>query len=214
MSTTPTTEPPADPFAPPPPTRRSWYRRHSVLLSTAVTAIVAVTVITDLPTTTTRSGEIATARSAIAEISSDAEPCNLGMTESFGFYTDVTTGHITAAHRAQIPALIRDDLAACSYTNQSIDDLAAIDTHGTAWAHQVNGIANDVLLWCDPDALTAIGEITTLLDHPRDSAATARLLAAERLLTSDRTHAFRAIRELATTLGASLPSKLHLVKVP
>jgi len=212
MPTTATRTDDTSPFAPPPP--RPWYRRRATLLVAVLAVVVAVTVVTDLPTHPTHTNDVATAQSVITEIVNDTKPCNLGMTEAFGFYADVTTGHITAAHRAQIPALIRDDLDACSYTNASIDDLAGIDNPSSPTGRRLNVIATDVLVWCDPDALTAIGEITVLLDQPHDAAALAKLASAERLLTADRKRSQAAIASLARTLGTTFHTKLELVAAP
>jgi hypothetical protein len=185
-----------------------------VLAVAAVVVVIAVTVVTDLPTSSNKASDIAEGRSVIAEISTDAQPCNLGLTESLGFYTDVTSGHITAAHRAQIPGLIRDDDEACSYTNASIDDLAGIDNPSSPTGKMLNTIATNVLVWCDPDALSAIGAITELIAHPGDAPAKVALARAERLLASDRKAAYANIAELAGNLGASMHSTLSLVTAP
>ncbi|MCU1495717.1 MAG: hypothetical protein JWO62_3481 [Acidimicrobiaceae bacterium] len=215
MPTSPIAHLPATSGAPPGPgARRPWYRGRAALLSVGVVVVVAVTVITDLPSHSTRANNINDARSVIAEVSTDAQPCNLGLTEALGFYADVTSGHITPAHRAEIPSLIRDDLNACSYVNASIDDLASIDNPASATGRQLNAITNNVLVWCDPDALTAIGQITTLLDHPGTAAARTKLAGAERLLKSDRAAAYANIAKLARSLGSSLHSSLRLVAAP
>jgi len=211
VPTTPTTDRTegASPFSPPP--RPPWFRRPSALVSMVVAVVVVVAVLTDLPTHPTHGNDVKTAQASVTEIVNDTKPCNLGLTEALGFYADVTSGHITASHRAQIPALIRDDLDACSYTNASIDDLAGIDNPSSPTGRALNTIATDVLVWCDPDALTAIGEITTLLDNPHDRAAITKLTGAERLLTSDQARAQRAISALAQRLGTTFHSRLVLV---
>jgi len=193
---------------------RPWYRRSATAVAVVVAAIIAVAVITDLPGNTTNSSNISEARSTIAEISTDVAPCNLGLTEAIGFYRDVRSGHITAGHRAQIPALIRDDYQACSYTNAQIVDLAGIDMPTSATGKSLNAIATSVLVWCDPDALAAIGAITTLIASPSNSTAASTLAKAERLLASDREHAYNGIASLAHTLGASMKSTLKLTKAP
>lgn len=212
MTTTGTGDLATSPFAPPPP--RPWYRRRTAIVVAAVLVVVAVTVVTDLPTNPTRSNDVATAQAVVTEIANDVKPCDLGTTEAFGFYADVTTGHITAAHRAQIPALIRDDLDACSYTNASIDDLAGIDNPSSPTGDRLNTIATDVLVWCDPDALTAIGDITILLDRPGDARALAELAHAETLLREDRARAAAAVSSLARRLGTTFTSPPVLASTP
>jgi hypothetical protein len=214
MPTTPLapSSPTGDPFAPAP--RRPWYRRRVFLIVSAVVVIIAITVITDLPTSSSRDNNISNARSVIAEVASDVQPCNYGLGESLIFYNDVTSGHITAQHRAQIPGLISQDLEACSYSNAGIDDLADVNGAASKIGSLLNSLADHSLLWCDPDGLSAIGAMTTLINDPGNAAATSKLARAEKLLASDRAIVYSDIATITKDLGTSMHSTLTLKKIP
>lgn len=205
---------PALSAAPTPPSGRPWYRRRAFLTSVGVAVVLAATVVTDLPTSSTKADDLKTSQEIVSEVVADAAPCNLGMTEAFTFYADVTTSHITAANRAQIPALIRDDLSACSFTDQSIVDLASIDVPGNAAGRALNTVAQNVLTWCDPAALTAIGQITDLIEKKSTVAGRARLAADERALTTDRSAVYRSVAALEHRLRSTDLKHIPLVKAP
>ena len=193
---------------------RPWYLRRAFLTSAAVAVVLAVTVFTDLPTTSTRASDLKTAQGIVSEVETDTAPCNLGMTEAFEFYADTTSGHITAAHRAQIPALIRDDLGACSFTNQSIVDLASINVPSSPTGRLLNAVAGNVLTWCDPAALTAIDQITVLIEDKSTQLGRTRLLEDEQALTTDRAVAYRSIDTLERAIGSTHLVHIPLVRVP
>jgi hypothetical protein len=182
---------------------RPWYRRRAFVVTAAIVVVLAVTVVTDLPTHNSHASDVVAAQQVMSEIAGDAAPCNLGMEESLGFYHDVTSGDITAAHRAQIPGLIHDDLEACSFTNQDMVDLGGIDVPGNVTGRALNHVALDVLTWCDPAALAAIGEITALIESRPTPAGRARLAADEALLTKDRDATYRAMSSLARLIATT-----------
>lgn len=202
---------PADPARTP---ARPWYLRRAFLTSAAVAVVLAVTVVTDLPTASTKANDLKTAQGVVSEIETDAAPCNLGMTEALGFYADTTTGHITATHRAQVPALIRDDLGACSFTNQSIVDLASINVPSSPTGRLLDAVASDVLTWCDPAALTTIDQITLLIEDKSTPAGRLRLAKDERALAADRALAYRSIATLEHGIGSTDLTRIPLVAAP
>lgn len=193
---------------------RPWYLRRAFLTSAAVVVVLAVTVVTDLPTTSTRASDLKTAQGIVSEIETDTAPCNLGMTEAFEFYADTTSGHITPAHRAQIPGLIRDDLGACTFTNQSIVDLASINVPSSPTGRLLNNVAGNVLTWCDPAALTAIDQITLLIEDTSTAVGRHRLARDEKALTADRAAAYRSITALEHELGSHDLPRITLVQAP
>lgn len=211
-----TTMPAAPPIAdqPAPDRARPWYRRRAFLTTAVVVAVLVITVVTDLPTHATHASDVTNAKQVTSEIATDAAPCNLGMTEALLFYRDVSTGHITAAHRAQIPALIRDDLDACSFTNQSLVDLGSIDVPGNATGRALNAVAYAVLTWCDPAALSTIGEITNLIEKQPTASGERTLVADEKLLTKDRAAEQRSIVHLEATTGSTHVTPIPLVVAP
>jgi hypothetical protein len=197
------------------PTTVSWFRRRAVIVTAAVVAILAITVITDLPAHQSRSSDLSTARSIMLEIETDVAPCNEGVTESFGFYADVTTGHISSSDRAMIPGLIRDDLEACSFTSEEIVDLASIQVSTDRVGRVLNTLASDSLTWCDPAGLTAIGEITNLIGSSRVPAKTEpRLALDETNLIDARRAVVETIAKLDRLLGTKDLPAITLKKTP
>ena len=203
MSDSGVTAAPAGSRPGPAPAARPWHRRRALLWSLGVTVVLAVTVFTDLPTHTSRSSDLSEARRYIGEVAGDVHPCSFAAGESFRLYADVERGHLSAANRAQVPGLLRDDLSACSFTNQSIVDLASLSAPASATGKAINAVAAAMLTWCDPGGLTAIGYITQVVDDRSDKTTRARLEGAEEALSRDRAAAERAMRRLERTVGSS-----------
>jgi hypothetical protein len=119
-------------------------------------------------------------------------------------YADETSGTLSSAHRAQIPALLRDDQTACSYTNDNIFELSDIAAPGSAAGKQVSQAVNTVTVWATSDALGAIEAIQTLTARPGDRKARSELYTGERLLTQDREKATAEINAAGHDLGRRL----------
>jgi hypothetical protein len=124
--------------------------------------------------------------------------------EALTVYSD-STGKLSAANRAQIPALLRDDQNACSYTDANIFDLSDISVPGTAAGKQVAQAVNTVTVWATSDALSAIEAVQTLTSHQGEAKARTELRADERLLAADRDKATREVDAAARLLGTRLP---------
>jgi hypothetical protein len=85
---------------------------------------------------------------------------------------------LTSAHRAQIPGLLRDDLDACSLTDQSIYDLSDIESPGGTAGNRVGDALNTATVWTTSDALGVIATIQALTNGPNGKAR-AQLLKYE-----------------------------------
>ena len=162
----------------------SWYRRRAVLVGCGVAAILAVTVISDLPQHTAIPQQISQENTVIAEIRTDAASCVYAVQEAFRFYGEEGRGALS--DRAAVPALLRDDQGACSYTSESIFDLSNIEVPGTAAGREIGAVVNSVTLWVTSDALAAIEAIQTLTTDGANAQALQSLVKAEHLLASDR----------------------------
>jgi hypothetical protein len=193
---------------------RPWYRRKVVAWSAGVAVVVAAAVVSDLPTHTSHASDLGEARAALSEVAGDVRPCSFATNESFRLYGDVMGGHLSAANRAQVSGLLRDDLAACSFTNQSIVDLASLSEPASATGKALNAVATAMLTWCDPGGLSAIGSITAVIDDRSSASARARLAKAERGLSRDRAAAELAVRRLERTVGSSDLPKIALPLEP
>jgi hypothetical protein len=112
---------------------------------------------------------------------------------------------LSAAHRSQIPGLLRDDQNACSYTNANIFDLSDIDLLGTPAGKQVGQAVNTATVWATSDALAAIEAVQSLTSNPADRKARSSLHADERLLAADRDKATSEIDAAGRLLATRLP---------
>lgn len=207
---TPLTDGPQVPFPPPAdpaggdagPARRPWYRRTGVLVVVVVVVLLAITVVTDLPQNASPKQEAATAAAVVKAIDTDIHPCAFAVRQTFDLYRDEDRSTTTAADRAQIPKLMDDDQAACSFSNGTIFDLSTITVPGSAAGHDMGDVVNTVTLWVTSDALAAIEAIQTLTARPEDRAALTKLDAEERLLASDRAKADADVAAANHLLGS------------
>lgn len=184
--------------------RPPWYRRRGVLLAGGVTAVLAITVITDLPSPTSRATEVSSATAVINEVNADMAPCVFAVNEALTIYGDQTRGSLTAAERAHIPALLSDDETACSFTNESIFNLSEIDEPGSAAGKHLGAIVGSVTLWATSDALGAIEAVQKLSINPTDARSRAALSADRAMMASDRAAADASLLAIDTMLGTNL----------
>lgn len=182
------------------------WRRRPFLLGGAVVVIVGVAVITDIPLSSTPTTRLSDASATIKEIKSDIAGCNAALGEAFTIYQRLSAGTLTKGQRAESPGILSDDANGCSYTNQSIVDLANLGLPQVSIGKDLSHIAGRALAWTDPDGLTAIYDISTLLRHPGQTKAAAGLRTQVRQLTVDRNAAVAETHWLATQLGGTLPS--------
>ncbi len=200
----PTTERRFPPVPEPERTTARWYQRRAFLVTVGVIVVVGAAVISDLPTPTSLAADTKAENAVIKEINSDVAPCLFSVREALTFYGDETSGTLSSAHRAQIPALLRDDQTACSYTNDNIFQLSEIDVPGSAAGKQVSQAVNTVTVWATSDALGAIEAIQTLTSQPGDRKARTQLHHQERLLAEERDKATAEIAAAGHALGTRL----------
>ena len=182
-----------------------WQRHRRLAIVAAVLVIAVITVLTDLPTPTTRASDIAAERSVMTEVNSDLEPCAYAIHQALGIWALEASHRLTPAESAPTPGLLSDDQSACSFTNQGIYDLTTnIQTPGTAAGNQLGNVIATATLWTTSDALRAIEDVQRLMNSPRDAAMVRDLARAETQLASDRRTAVAeenaADRDLDTSL--------------
>lgn len=191
---------------------RPWYKRRAVLVTAILVAVVAVTVVTDLPQHASRPVETAGDKSVMSQVNSDVGPCSYALGESFTIYSDLTAHRLSAADAAQAPGLLRDDQAACSFTDDSIFQLSTIEVPGSTAGKDLGQLVSTVTLWATSDALSAIEQIQTLSSSPSDTPALRKLAQEEKLLSSDRSQAEAELSAADKVLRTRLPA-LQLTKV-
>lgn len=182
----------------------AWYRRRSVLVAAGAALVIAVAVVTDLPTHTSNASDIATEQAVMAEVNSDIAGCAYGARESFSIRGDQLAHTLTPPELRQAPGLLRDDLAACSFTDSSIFDLGNIEPPNSPAGRRVGELVNTVTLWATSDALAAISDLETLLDNPHDTKAQHDLGTREKALARDRAVARADIAAADRALGTHL----------
>jgi hypothetical protein len=192
--------------APAPAKTRIWDRHRRLAIAGAVLVIAAVTVITDLPTSTSRASDISAERSVMTELNSDVGPCAYGINQALGIWKLEAAHTLSAADRAPTPGLLGDDQTACSFTSNGIFDLSNIQVPGTPAGKQLAQLVSTATLWTTSDALRAIEDVQTLMNRPSDAAARHDLNKQERALAADRRLALSeegaADRDLNTHLQA------------
>jgi hypothetical protein len=190
-----------------------WYKRRAWLVSAALVVVVAVTVFTDLPQHSTRSGQLSDDSSVMSQVNTDVGPCSYALGESLTIYHDLSAHTLTPSEVKQVPGLLQDDQDACSYTDDSIYELSTIDIPGSASGKYMGQVVSTVTWWATADALAAIEEIQLADTNPADSEARTRLEHFERLLTSERAQAESELGAADSLLQARLPA-LQLAQVP
>ena len=186
--------------------RPVWWRRRGFLVGVGVVAVIGASVVSDLPTHTSRRTDIAGETTVIGEVTSDVAPCVFAVKEAATLYGDETSGALlTAGNRAQIPALLRDDQDACSFTDDSIFQLSDIDVPGSPAGKDMGQAVNSATVWATSDALAVIEDIQSLTTDPGDARARRDLGRDERLLALDRDRVDGDVDAAGRALDTTLP---------
>jgi len=181
-----------------------WYKRRALLVTVAAIAVLAITVISDLPVHSSLAADVSAGRSVMSEINADVGPCTFAVKESFSIHADQVAGSLSSSDQREASSLLRDDLAACSFTDDSIFELSNIEVPGSAAGKRLGEVVDTVTLWATSDALGAISDLETLLTRPNDQSALRDLAARERALASDRAAAFADIGAADQIVSAHL----------
>ena len=164
-----------------------WQRHRAAAIAVAVAVVALITVITDLPTATTRVSDISAERSVMTEVNSDLQPCAYAVNQALGLWALQAAHRLTPAERAPTPGLLSDDQSACSFTNEGIYDLTTnIQTPGTAAGKELGDVIATATLWTTSDALQVVEDVQTLMNNPNDAAVLRNLSKEEGVLASDR----------------------------
>jgi len=198
---------------PPVDTRPIWKRRRGLAIAAVAIVILLITVLTDLPVSTSRASDISAERGVMSELNSDLSPCSYAVKQALGIWDLQAAHQLSPADRAPTPGLLGDDQSACSFTNEGIYDLANIQVPGTPAGKELGQLVGTVTLWTTSDSLRAIEDVQTLMNEPGDTSVRRDLAKQETLLVSDRRTAESEERAADADLNThlqpvSLPSKL------
>lgn len=169
-----------------------WQRHRGLAIAAVAMVILLVSVLTDLPTSTSRANDISAERSVMSELNSDLQPCAYAVHQALGIWALAATQQLSVADRAPAPGLLSDDQSACSFNNESTYDLANIQVPGTPAGKELGQVVATATLWTTSDALRAIEDVQTLMNDPRSVAAQRNLNTAESQLARDRRTALAA----------------------
>jgi hypothetical protein len=178
-----------------------------------LTLVLAVVVLTDLPQDSSRSAQISNDTSVMSEVNGDIGPCSYALGESFNIYRDLYARSLTEAEQRQVPGLLTDDQAACSFTDDSIYQLSTITVPGSGSGRDLGQLVGTVTLWATADALSAIEQVQVLDSDLSNRHALKVLASDEKLLRSDRAQAEAELAAADKSVQARLPA-LDLAQAP
>jgi len=191
--------------SPPPKRAPIWERRRGLVIGLAVAAVVLITVLSDLPVSTSRASDISAERIVMSEVNTDLASCAYAIHQSVGIWNLQAAHQLTTAERAPTPGLLGDDQSACSFTNEDIFDLTNVQVPQTTAGKQLGQMVATATLWTTSDALRAIEDVQTLLNDPGNTAALRSLSTAEAQLAADRATALAQEAAADRALDTHLP---------
>jgi hypothetical protein len=183
-----------------------WQRRRGLVIAAAVLLVVLITVLSDLPVSTSRAEDVTAERSVMSEVNADLGPCALGIHQAVGIWNLQAAHALTEADRAPTPGLLGDDQTACSFTSESIFDLTNIEVPGTPAGKDLGQLIATATLWTTSDSLRAIEDVQTLMSDPDDGTALRSLAAEDEQLATDRSTALAQEDAADRALATRLPS--------
>ena len=187
-----------------------WRRHRGLAIAAVAVVILLITVLTDLPTSTSRASDISAEQSVMSEVNTDLAPCALALNQAVGIWKLQAAHQLTAADRAPTPGLLSDDQSACSFTSEGIYDLANIEPPGTPAGKHLGTMIGIATLWTTSDALRVIEDVQELMTNPNDTSVRKNLAKEETQLATDRRNAVAQ----ETTADHLLATRLAAVDMP
>lgn len=195
---------------------KGFFKRRSVIVAGCVIVVLIVTVITDLPENASLASQVPGDRTVVQQVDTDVAPCAFAANESFTLYSDVKSRSVSQSDLSKVPGLLSDDQNACSFTSDSIYELASdvdVPVPGSSAGKALGQLINTVTLWATSDALSAIESIQALTTDPSNASALRQLRKEETILARDRSQAEQQLSEADRALKAKLPG-LNLPSLP
>jgi len=186
---------------------RSW-KRTGLPITAAIIAVIIIAVITDLPTHPSLASQRVDANNLITTINTNLRPCVFGLKEANTIFGDRQAGKLSRGDRAKVPTLLADDAGACSFTSDSVNNLAGIEEPGSGAGRYLAAVISDALTWTTSDALAAIDDMILITHHQHVGRAAFDLHQRNARLADDRREALAEMNKAEKYLNASLPSLL------
>jgi hypothetical protein len=191
--------------ASPTPRAALWQRHRGLLIGLTVFVVLLITVLSDLPVSTSRADDINAERSVMSEVNTDLAGCALAVHQAIGIWKLQAAHALSPADRAPTPGLLSDDQTACSFTNENIYDLANIQVPGTPAGKHLGQLVAAALLWTTSDSLRAIEDVQTLMNNASNTSALHSLSTEEARLATDRSSAISQEHAANRALDIRLP---------
>lgn len=163
-----------------------WQRHRGLLIGLVVFVVLLITVLSDLPVSTSRTDDISAERSVMSEVNTDLAPCALAVHQAIGIWNLQAAHTLTPADRAPTPGLLGDDQSACSFTSEYIYDLSDVQVPGTPAGKHLGQLIATATLWTTSDSLRAIEDVQTLMNDPNNPSVLHNLSKEEAQLATDR----------------------------
>ncbi|MGH9103916.1 MAG: hypothetical protein ACRDYD_13190 [Acidimicrobiales bacterium] len=207
--------PPARPPWEPEPRVGPWYRQPRWWAIGAVVAGLAAAVIVDIPRPATHAQRASDLQSFLAEAEGDVASCNAGLHDALVGYRTAVPATATARQRSIAVGLIQDGLSACSFTNQSIDDLAGMQAPRSLASLHLRPLSSALLSWADPSAGAACTDMLDVLQHRGTTAAAADLSRRAAELNQTRARSEKLLASVQHAIGSHLaPLPMAIVSIP
>lgn len=188
-----------------------WYRRPWFLIAIVIVVAIAVSVVSDLPHTVTKSEDAAQQNGTIALINTDIAPCAYALHESFLIYNRLRSGTLTSGDIQMSANLLTQDQASCTLATGPIYDLATnIQPVDTAAGKKIDAMYGVVITWTTNDAKDAIYDIAMAVRQPTNQKWVRDLTTRQRYLAQDRARIVKLVAEASHLVGVTLTP----VKVP
>jgi hypothetical protein len=182
-----------------------WYRRPWFLATVGIILVVAVSVITDLPHSVSKSDDAAAQNGIVKQINSDAAACVFALKESYSFYRGSLAHTIETSNLPTVKNYLLEDQTACSFASGTVFDLTQnISPLDTKPGKFVDSAYQMTVKWITYDAVGLINNIRAYFAGGPSAAVTANLVKYQNLLESDRNSEINDMAQASGLLGTTL----------
>jgi hypothetical protein len=185
-----------------------------VILAAGTAVVVVIAVVTDLPAPATHASTVASVQSTLQEIEGDVAPCSYALHESFSLEHDLTSGELSHTKQSLAKGFLQDDYDACSYTDDSLGDLASLGTAGSGTGASLTQIAANSLTWCVQDAFRTISYLVAITEHHDVNTDQNRITAEEASLNGKRSKVQLEMAALGQALKSNKLTQIRLWHAP
>jgi hypothetical protein len=190
-----------------PPRRRATRRWWLALLALGV----AIAVLTDLPVHAIPAYHRAQLRGYLSAGLGDVAQCQAGVRDAVVAFTGWAAG-ADGATRGTADTFTRQAIGVCGFANTGIDALGNTEPPRSIASPVVDRLAPALGTWAYLDAFTFLQDLRTLIAHPGSRAGRARVNAALRALSAQRSDV-ETLAERAERSGRMPATPVRLIRV-